>query len=219
MRKLLALMALLCATVAHSEEIALLSNDDVTSTSYTYCEYSGWRSGVGAKTTGSSTTVTAVSGTPFQSFGVGDEISVIPGSPLTTSPVTRKVTGVASSTSITISGSAVDWSDGYAFQWRHRTCGTAASDGAVSTNLLVDKSIQLCVNTINATSLTFVIEARASRSSTFGALLSATNTTYTAVGCETIPIPDLVTEIRLGVKETGDAGAQSVTATLLLGRY
>lgn len=167
-------------------------------------------------TSGSSTTVTAVgTATPFAVVDVGDIIIVNPGPGV--ADQIRYVTAKASSISITID-TAANWDNsgaGYSARWQDVTFGTAATDGWVSVGSLVDKSVQVEVTTINATSITFSIEGRASPNATASVLLQPV---YTAADSDIFQIPERIDAIRVGIKLAGDSGAQVTAARLILGR-
>lgn len=206
------LLAVLGAASARADDI--VSAYDVTSGGFTYCSTSGLRQGQGfIKTTGASTTVTAVgTAVPFTSLVVGDEITVIT-APDTT-PVVRYVTARASAVSITISGANVDWSNGgagYGFTWRHVACGTTSADGWIQVQPGASRTVQVIVTTINATSINVSFEGRID-----GVVAVATpllpTIAYTAATSEFITLPETIDAFRVGWSVTGDAGVQSVSA-------
>lgn len=110
---------------------------DLDSTNPIYCVMTGQGGSpfgrgvagtINATTSGSSTTVTSVSGTPFASLAIGDTII---GELADGSTDTVVVVAKASGASITVS-SAVDWEVGGAgvsWVWFDQTCGTAATNG------------------------------------------------------------------------------------------
>lgn len=194
---------------------------DVPNTSYTYCVTSGqlgnpWgpatRVAIPVGTSGSSTTVAAItaSSAPFATVAVGDVLY------FQTDPYgavsTRYVTAKASSDSITINSAiTLSASAGYPFQYKHVACGTAATDGWIGVNQFTTKAIQLCVSTLNATSITFSVEAKIAGAPSSATLLTPA---YTATGCNVYSVPEQVDQLRVGVKLAGDAGAQSVDARI-----
>lgn len=124
---------------------------DVASATQTYALHVGARGDVWADpfrvnipidTTGSSTTVDAVTAAtlPFANLGVGDLLIV-----RRDNSVTDQVwiTAKASGDQVTVD-TAVDWSDGYVFEWRDLVTGTGADDGwmSVSTFSTVQMTIQ-----------------------------------------------------------------------------
>ena len=108
---------------------------DVASATMTYCTLRGraqspWlepiQSNVPIETSGSSTTVTAVTaGTnPFSAIAVGDVLIVYHDN---TTDV-RLVVAKTDADEVTVDV-AVDWSAGYPFSWLQTTCGTTSTDG------------------------------------------------------------------------------------------
>lgn len=95
--------------------------------------------------------------------------------------------------------------------------GSADGDGWITVGTDAAKAVQIDIATINATSIEFIIEGRL-----FGAAAGANaqiwpatgDRSETAVGSFIVQVPDAVYEMRVGIKVTGDAGAQDVTATL-----
>lgn len=201
-----------------SDRLAYLAmRYDVTATSYTYPRLTGAGSVFDSpiigpaeiETSGSSTTVTEVtaSSAPFASVAVGDILYV---QPAANAPVTiRRVATRASSASITVDA-AVNWSGGFPFGYRKFATGTGASDGwiYVSRTTAATKAVQISVETINATSIDYSIEGRIAPDLPAAVLLTGT---FSAVGGDVFPIPEAVQQIRVGLKVTGDAGAQSVS--------
>jgi hypothetical protein len=140
MRRILAVFAVLlflpifgmADTVEENQQV-LASKYDLDSTSYVYCKMSDWQQGIGRiETSGSSATVTAVTGSsgPFDSLAVGDEVTV--DSPLLVAPVTFTIIARASGTSVTADQAInIDVAGGSAFRWRDLSCGDTAADGWV----------------------------------------------------------------------------------------
>lgn len=98
--------------------------------------------------------------------------------------------------------------------------GTGDDDGAITVGGASPKAIQVEVDTINATSLDFIIEGR---------LLSAENQwaqiwpasgdlAVTVAGSFIVQVPDWVNQVRLGVKIDTDSGAQNIDAVFNLFR-
>ena len=96
--------------------------------------------------------------------------------------------------------------------------GLADTDGWVISNGASFKAIQVEIDTINATSLDFVVEARLVGAENQAAqIYPGTGVdARTATGSFIIQIPDAVYQLRLGVKVTGDTGAQNVDAVFNL---
>lgn len=92
--------------------------------------------------------------------------------------------------------------------------GSADDDGWVIVNGAPAKAIQVEIDTINATSLDFRVEARLSGAENQAAQIypGTGDDSRTATGSFIIQIPDAVYQIRLGLKVTGDSGTQDVDA-------
>lgn len=95
------------------------------------------------------------------------------------------------------------------------TTGSAAGDGWIQVTNEELKAVEVEITTINATSIEFIIQARLSGATTAAQIWPATgNRSETTTGAFIVQVPDAVYEMRVGVKVTGDVGAQSVSATL-----
>lgn len=194
------------------------------------------------ETSGSSTTVTAVtaSSAPFANLSVGDLIYV------RTSPTNvdvRGITAKASSDSITIDAAA-DWSagSGLPFHWRKFTTGTAATDGWVDTRGYADIQASVlylqgdlatglaarwwCRNNTDST-IAEVVYPNGSADCGDNATLASGFCQFATAGATaslTVIIPGRWDECRVGIKrngaDTSDAGAnvESVTATITVGK-
>jgi len=108
----------------------IIADFDADSTTMTYVLFDPPRSGTAnIKTTGSSATVDAASGTPFAAVAVGDEIFV---RDVDATAQVRYVRAKASSIQITVNA-AVNWSGngstGYGFTYRTFRSGTGADAG------------------------------------------------------------------------------------------
>lgn len=208
---------------------------DISATSFTYCAYTG-RQGdpFGApiaghdkiKTVGSSATVTeyTASSGPFDVVSVGDILVVTnlaTATPFQTAY--RLITAKASSASITVD-TAIDLSatGGYTWTYLKQSCGTTANDGWIPAGTDRTRLIEWQIDTINATSIEVQMQGRvAGANSNPVTLFPVTGATGTAcqtgstTGTITCVVGDIwgFSDIRFGVKVTGDAGAQSVTIT------
>lgn len=159
----LALVASVAVADVMPEFRPIVAAYDLSSTSYTYPLLGNPVNGsANIKTSGSSATVTAASGTPFANVAVGDEITV---QTSTSTRVTRAVTARASETSITVS-SAADLSGnsttGFPFTFRPLSDGTGATQGWIKVSQYNEKNFIVEVNTIAATSITIRIECKSS---------------------------------------------------------
>lgn len=127
---------LLLASLAQAQMVTrpIVSNHDFDSATMTYAVLSPSKEVIGLnkiKTTGSSATVDAASGTPFADVAAGDEITVLPIGGANSAVVFYVLTR-ASSTQIT-ADRAIDLSGngatGYSFSFRTLTKGTADDVG------------------------------------------------------------------------------------------
>jgi len=205
---------------------------DIGATSYTYCTYAGRGGDPFAApypghdlitTSGSSTTVTeyVASSGPFDVLSVGDILVVFTAGQPTT-PNYRLVTAKASSASITIDTAITLSSTGNSWTYLKQSCGTGSTSGWIPAGSDGGKIITWQVDTINATSIEVTLQGRAggvnSNAQTLFPVTGATGTscqTGSTTGTITCTIGDIWawSDIRFGVKVTGDAGAQSVTVT------
>lgn len=191
---------------------------DVSATSLTYPLLTGNAAspfggaipgGAAVSTSGSSTTVTATTAStnPFASVGVGDELyfQTAPG----TAVSVRYCTAKASSDSITID-TAITLT-ARQFTYKHFATGTAITSGAVDAATVGARAVQLCVQTLNATSITFSIEGRLAGAPAWATLVAPP---FSATGCEIIAVPEALDQLRVGVKVNTDTGVQSVSAIM-----
>lgn len=211
----LALLALLFAAQVQAEDRTYVNQYDLNATTYTYCVTAGTSSqGVGAiQTSGSTTAVTAVSGTPFDPLSVGDQIEVT----VSGSVLRRSVTAKASGSAITVS-SAIDLTGGYPWKWRSVSCGTASTAGWIGVGPTYSKNVKFEILTEASTGgVDLSIECRFPGDGSnpiqiyFG---NYTGTTAPTNG-DVIPIMENCTDVRVGMKwHTADAGVDSVSAFL-----
>lgn len=130
---------------------------ELDSTSVIFCRSSGFVPGANfVETSGSSTTVTAVTGTPFDPLAVGDFIYVAQ------IEARRRVTAKASGASITVDSAVnLDRDSGYPFQYLAFTCGTTAEDGWMHIGQFGrEATVVVEINQMNATSIDVRWEAR-----------------------------------------------------------
>jgi hypothetical protein len=218
-KTLLLLLALLAPALVQAQEAtALVTAYQIDGTTFTCCRTNPQDiSGVGnIKTTGSSTTVNAVSGTPFAPVSTGDVITVMPGAGA--SPEIRYVVNKVSNIQVTVD-TAVNWENGgagFSFVWRDVRCGTGAEDGWVSVPPNSTPQVQMSVNAITGTSVDFKIEGRIRGTAVQPANLG--NFSYTAVGGDTVKVLDFVDQLRVCMKMTGDAGGNESISIHLSGR-
>jgi len=190
------------------ESATFVATYDVASTSYIYCTTSALKPGTAnIETSGSSTTVTAVSGTPFESLAVGDDIQVT----LAGVATRRRLTAKASAISVTVDSAInLDVDNGYGFQWNDVTCGTAATNGWIPVSGLRNKAVQINLDTINAASIEWKIQGRVKGGATAADITNETS--WTAANAQVVVIPEELDAIRVGVKVTTDSAAQSFSA-------
>ncbi len=138
-RLLLALAALAFAVPSQAQTAHFAIAYDVASATPTYCVMAGargnpWgepiRVNIPIETSGSSATVTAVTAlsAPFASIGIGDYIYVRRPDNVTE---TRTVLTNADDDTITVD-SAVNWSNGFVFEFLNLVCGTTEADGWIN---------------------------------------------------------------------------------------
>lgn len=246
MKKLILALAILGLTgTAYAQEQASGNSAieyDVDSSSTTYCRVEGLNGNVFGpnipnnfqiKTTGSTTTVDAATGTPFDLLLAGDVIFVtrIDGT------TDRRVIITRSSSSQVVVNAAVDWSaasapnaTGFAFSWRKTRCGTAATDGWFPASAQAATSIHIQYDQGDLTALLARVECRASYIAALpiqvfpACTAGACNTTqsYATVGITSrstyVVVDPSYTECRVGIAWSGadasDAGANLESVTV-----
>lgn len=206
-----------------SNRLLLFKNYNVASTDYIYGRYTPpIQAPKYLKTSGSSTTVSELNtgDDVFAGYGIGDLLHVEVDGTVTT----RRVTAVGSIPDSVTVNSAVDWENGgagRAFSFQRFSVGTAATDGWFSV-WDYDPSgrvVSISIETINATSLDFIIEGRIRgnpvSSRLFSQSYTAATTITATVALSTIPVTEMVDDIRVGVKVNTDTGAQDLTVQFL----
>ena len=169
----------------------------------------------GVTTAGSSTTTTAVAGTPFNQIAVGDIIRASKGN-VTSGGVSvdnffvRLVTAKASETSLTVN-SAWDLSatGGYAGSMQKLEQGTAATSGWFWTGGLSSKHVKINVETLAATNIIMSIEGKYEDPDATGVDI-VPEQTYTAAGSDDVTITEDWPFMRVGLRHTG-AGTDIVS--------
>ena len=169
----------------------------------------------GVTTAGSSTTTTAVAGTPFNQIAVGDIIRASKGN-VTSGGVSvdnffvRLVTAKASETSLTVN-SAWDLSatGGYAGSKQRLEQGTAATSGWFWTGGLSSKHVKINVETLAATNIIMSIEGKYEDPDATGVDI-VPEQTYTAAGSDDVTITEDWPFMRVGLRHTG-AGTDIVS--------
>lgn len=192
--------------------------DDVSAVAYTYCAMLGASGSpfgnplVGPariKTTGLSADVTEVTaGTnPFALLAVGDML-LVRRSPNYVDRVV--ITVKANDANVTVS-TPVNWSAGYSFSWLDKACGTTVTDGWFQVGVFTTVETQVEWITKNATSLEMQTECA------MGAGLPTvvlTDSLTAVVNWSQVVTAGVYDRCRLGIKITGDTGAQVVNAHL-----
>lgn len=209
--------------MSNNNRLLLFKNYDVSSTSYIYGRYSPpIQAPKYLTTSGSSTTVSELNSgdNVFAGYGVGDLLHVEVDGAVTT----RRITSVASIPDSVTVNSAVNWQNGTtgrAFSFQRFSVGTGADTGWFS---IWDydpsgRVVTISIETINATSLDFIIEGRIRGNPVSSRLWSQSYTAVTTitatVALTAIPVTELVDEIRVGVKVNTDGGAQDLTVQFL----
>jgi hypothetical protein len=222
MRRLLFGLLLLASPALAQEQRTFFHKNDLSATTYTYCVTVEGRGPEGLRitTSGSSTTVTAVSGLPFATLDVGDDLLVNNTGTLTTDRA--RITAKASGASVTVAA-AVNWSNGgngFPFTFHDLTCGATDTDGWVPTAGMVDKGVMVLIELETGTGgVDFSIECKYSGEADEPSQLLAFNKTGTTspTFSEVIPIPEQCAAIRVGMKwGTADgAGPDSISAYFL----
>jgi hypothetical protein len=199
----------------------LASGYNPSSVSYIYCAPSSasgtpeaiWHHSTSrVVTSGSSTTVTALSSTtmPFQQIFAGTAANYILRFNLNGVLTYRQVTAAASAISITVD-SAVDLgTTGLTFDWALvNQCGTAATDGWFSVSGVAKVEFIFQIDTLGSTSIDRIVQCKGEgpRASPITAVAAAN---YTATGGEKMTVSTQWAQCRLGVKVNTD-GADSLT--------
>lgn len=242
---ILALLALLALPAAAQEQRAanFTYKYDVASSSMTYCGLLG-RSGnawldpivssVPIETSGSSTTVTAVTAgsNPFTNLAVGDVIYVVRDNGVRE---IRLITAKASADQVTVD-TAVNWSDGFPFSWMNNTCGTGADDGWIHVGgwQTVELTVQYIAGDLDTLDVTWFCKEGALGSSDIrvypgpssdcgDGTLSGTVCQFASTGQGlSVKIPNnAFAQCRVGLKYgTTDGGTrEEVTTTISVARY
>lgn len=170
-----------------------------------------------AKTSGSSTTVSAVTAgdLPFAGIGAGSELHVNRDGEHDVVYFTPDGGGDNDTGTV---DAAVDWSTGPGgstgrhFRFRHFLSGTTAADGWIPCREYTGMKIQLIVHSFNAASVTFSIEGRVKFPQATPTVI--TTKQFTATGSDFVDLQPLDApwdEVRVGVIVAGDTGANSVS--------
>jgi hypothetical protein len=93
--------------------------------------------------------------------------------------------------------------------------GSAVEDGWVTVAGESNRSVQINIDTINATSLDFIIQGRNRGQTVAAQIWPATgDRAETTTGSFIVQVPDSIYELRVGVKVDTDTGAQNVDGIL-----
>lgn len=153
-------------------DVVMATDYALDSTSYVYPQFAGKLGQVlndnistlssnatAVKTAGSSVTVTTftAAAAPFANVAVGDLITLVAkgstansGTPPGTR-FTRYVLTRADANNITISGAAIDISDGASLSWRKFSAGSTAADGWIPVDNLIDANFIFQIDQANTT--------------------------------------------------------------------
>lgn len=154
------------------------------------------------------TTAKTASTAPFRGIDVGDEIKLA----LDGVPTYRYVATNADDDTITVDTAWDLGTTGRSFYWRELVCGTGANDGRIIVGAGAQQVVfDISIAAFNATSLNFIVEGRNPGAGTAWTPIDTKD--YTATGGGAIVVNLLrFNEYRLGVKVTGDTGANTTTA-------
>jgi len=194
-------------------------------TSYVYCKYTGASSLPGGsafvqtkkiKNAGSGTDAVANTAgqLPFADLSVGDwlEVRQPAGTNLTT-VLPRYVVTKTDGDNITVN---LAWdlstpTGGFPFTWRKLSCGTGAENGWLDVGQLELVRFSVAVDQLNAISADILVQCR--DRDAVSTPVSMVAKSYTAVGGDGILVSAMLyDQCRLGMKVTGDSGAQKITA-------
>lgn len=187
---------------------------DLASATYVYDRYLPEEHGTyGIETSGSSTTVTATSGTPFAQVGVGDILILKTANGETTT--IRKVTAKASPTSITIDSAINLTSTCTSWSFMPYVSGSASTGQGHSARGYTNKSINISLPTIGAPAIDISIQGK-----TPGGLggwvdiVPDGSIQLTATGSQSVQIIEPWMAIRVGVKAATFTGTDALTISL-----
>lgn len=235
MKKLVCLLAAALAIASsamsynENRSVDLFYKLDVSSAGYTYYVMRG-RGGdpygepvqvtVPIKTTGSSTTIAAVTAStnPFAGLAVGDVIYITePGGagPLQSK---RVIVTYTNADTIVVDAAITIPATGTTFGYKKRTGGTADTDGWFTVSGYASLTSVLDAVTVNAASIEMSLECRIGTSSPTricsspGTTVCSSTVQATAAGAFPFAVwSGAFSACRVGTKVTGDAGAQSVS--------
>jgi hypothetical protein len=161
----------------------------------------------GVETSGSSTTVTASDGTPFDPVSAGDLIHFLTGNPPEDEVTDRKVDTKTDGTEITVD-SAVDLSEGTPFFFEPFRSGTGDGDGWHGVRHWSAITVFADLVTLASTSIDLVVEGLGGPYSTPVPLATAT---LSVVGKTPLEISSVVSRLRVGLKANGNMSGDEVT--------
>jgi hypothetical protein len=208
------------ASASAQEQRTYVRTYDLDATAYTYCVTAEpFRiPGATATTSGSSTTVSAVSpADAFDRVAVGDDILFV----VAGTQYLRRVATKTSAASITVdSAVTLTATTGSPFSFMTRSCGTAATDGWVNTSAWSDKMVKVETATLTGTGGVDVsVECRLAGTATAPSQLVTGNITSTTapLAGDTFVIPEPCASIRVGLKwgTANGAGPDSVSAYIV----
>lgn len=190
---------------------------DMDSTSYKYGRLGdnhgfAVQGGLYAKTSGASTTVTAVSGTPFDPMNAGDVIVfyVTPGV-----GTIRKVATKVSGSEITIDSAITIAAAGCHFDFYPFKIGTTTADGWHHTQMYSGMTLNVNVATVAAAGGISMSVEIVGAGGLMVTPIVVLERSYTAAGTEAIVIEPQARALRVGLKgNTGFAGTDVVSISL-----
>lgn len=191
-------------------------NYDLNATTATYGAWSVWKAGPTSSlvTASASTTVTAVSGTPFDLVAVGDQVSF----QISGVDTQRFVATKTSGTQITVSGAGITLAAaGQQFQYRNFNVGTAATNGWINVNTWANKNVNISIATMTGTGgIDMTIQCRYGGDGALPFNVYATVFNYSAAGTDIQPIVEPCSSVRVGLNwHTADtAGTDDITVVV-----
>ena len=222
-RQFLALLILLgVASSSHAQAVVqtFARNYDLNATSYTYCATTPVLAGnYLIETSGSSVTTVAsdaVLGVPFAALAVGDDVYA---TPTVGGELRRIVVTKTSSTSIDVDSAWNLGTTGVRWNYRHRACGTAATDGWLNVGPQTRADVKVDFVTLTGTDGVDVsIECRFSNDATLASQIYTANYSGTTAptNSDVIPIGEDCASIRVGLKwRTADTAGTDVISAFL----
>jgi len=202
---LLAWMALVSQASAEAQIVSM--NYNLAASAYTYCRVLPARQiRQGSLADVSASTTVTGSDSPFLGMAVGDVLTF-------TSQDTVQVRTIATFTnanSIVVNSAITITGAQTTLLWGDFTCGTASDDGWFDADCPGGITIQVQIDTINATSIDLQVEGKLPYPG--AEAMKLINNSWTATTNEPLVVTEPgLSQFRVGQQVTGDAGAQDVT--------